>query len=157
MTVRAVAAALAAGVAAAALAGCGSSVSPAAAVRAWAAAGSFPESVQTLHDDASRVHDAIGAARAPLVVRTDCAELFQDANGENTDLLPTPDAQLTGHLSASYDEFVHASAQCVSNPGAKGTRALVDRELAQAIGELYAGLLREEAVTGHPVGVRGLT
>jgi hypothetical protein len=148
--------AVAACCAAAALTACGSSVSPATAVGGWAGAGSFKESVQTLLRDTSRVDRAIGTSRADAVVRTGCAELFQDANGENTDLLPTPDPQLTAHLSAAYDALVHASAQCVSRPGSKSVLALVDFELAGAIGDLYAGVLREEAVTGHRLGVPGL-
>ena len=138
-----------------ALAGCGSSVSPAAAVKSWAAAGSFDQSVQTLERDATRVHDAIGARRPAIVVRTDCAELFQDAEGENTDLLPTPDPQLTLHLSASYDRFVHASSACVTSPGARGVLAAVDRDLAASLGDLYAAVLREEAVTGRHLAVPG--
>ncbi|HEV3212348.1 MAG TPA: hypothetical protein VGZ03_03020 [Acidimicrobiales bacterium] len=154
MTPRA-AAAVVAVVAAGALAGCGSSVSPAAAVRSWAAEGSFGQGVQTLRRDATRVHDAIAARRAAVVLRTDCAELFQDANGENTDLLPTPDPQLTAHLSASYDGFVRAAAQCVSSPGEGAVLARVDRELALAIGDLYAGVLREEVVAARHLGVPG--
>jgi hypothetical protein len=138
------------------LAGCGSSVPPATAVRGWADAGSFGQGVQTLLRDASRVHDAIGADRAAIIVRTDCAELFQDANGENTDLLPTPDPMLTAHLSASYDGLVHASAACVSSPGSRGVLAAVDGDLTRSIGDLIAAVLREEAVTGRRLGVPGL-
>jgi len=146
---RTVAAALAV-VGAGVLAGCGSSVSPAAAVRTWAAAaGPFGESVQTLERDASRVHDAIRAGRSAPEIRTDCAELYQDANGENTDLLPTPDPQLTAHLSAAYDGFVRASAMCVSSPGTERVLVVVDRALARSIGDLYAAILREGVVTGH--------
>jgi hypothetical protein len=152
---RATAASLAV-MAACALAGCGSTVTPGAAVRSWAASGSFDQAVQTLRLDATRVHGAIGARRAAIVVRTDCAELFQDAEGENTDLLPTPDAQLTAHLSASYDHFVHAAAACVSNPGERGVLVVVDRELAQSLGGLYAAVLREETVTGHHLEIPGL-
>jgi hypothetical protein len=141
---------------AAALSGCGRTVSPATAVKGWASAGSFSQGVQTLRRDATRIHRAIAAGRPAIQVRTDCLELFQDANGENTDLLPSPDPQLTAHLSASYDGFVHASDQCSSSPGRAATLVVVDHGLARAIGDLYAAVLRYEAVVGAPLGVPGL-
>jgi hypothetical protein len=90
------------------------------------------------------------------VVRTNCLELFQEAQGENTDLLPSPDNQLTDHLSASYDGFVHASNQCATDASSATTLRMVDRELTVALGDLYAAVFREEAVTGQHLGVPGL-
>ena len=142
--------------AACALSGCGTTESPAAAVASWATAGTFEQGAQYLIVDAGRVHDAIGQRRPAIVVRTDCLELNQEANGENTDLLPTPDPQLTNLLSAGYDVFVHASVQCSSDAGNAATLAVVDRELARALGDLYAAVFREEAVAGHHLGVPGL-
>lgn len=153
---RAVAAATTAVALAAVLSGCGRTVSPATAMKGWASAGSFSQGVQTLRRDATRIHRAIAAASPAIVVRTACLELFQDANGENTDLLPTPDPQLTAHLSASYDGFVHASDQCSSSPGRAATLVVVDHGLARAIGDLYAAVFRYEAVVGAPLGVPGL-
>jgi hypothetical protein len=151
---RRVAAAVAVAVAAAcALSACGKTESPAKAVADWASSGSFEQGAQYLIVDANRVHGAITKGRPAIVVRTNCLELFQEAEGENTDLLPTPDPQLTDHLSTSYDEFVHASNQCAIDAGSAATLALVDRELAVALGDLYAAVFREEVVTGHHLGV----
>ena len=139
-----------------ALSGCGKTESPASAVTSWATAGTFEQGAQYLIVDANRVHDAIKSGRAAIVVRTNCLELFQEAEGENTDLLPTPDPKLTQLLSAGYDVFVHASDQCSSDAGSSATLAIVDRELSRALGDLYAAVFREEAVTGHHLGVPGL-
>ncbi len=139
-----------------ALSGCGTTQSPATAVASWASAGTFEQGAQYLVVDADRVHDAIEEGRPAMLVRTDCLELNQEANGENTDLLPTPDPQLTDLLSRGYDAFVHASVQCSSDPGSATTLVVVDRELARALGDLYAAVFREEAVTGRHLGVPGL-
>lgn len=139
-----------------ALSGCGKTESPAAAVASWASAGTFEQGAQYLIVDANRVHEAIEERRPAMLVNTDCLELNQEANGENTDLLPTPDPQLTNLLSTGYDAFVHASVQCSTDAGSAVTLGIVDRELARALGDLYAAVFREEAVTGHHLGVPGL-
>jgi hypothetical protein len=153
---RVVAAAAVAVAAACTLSACGKTETPAKAVSDWATSGSFEQGAQYLVVDADRVHDAITKARPAIVVRTNCLELFQEAEGENTDLLPSPDPQLTDHLSASYDAFVHASNQCATDAASATTLVLVDRELAVALGDLYAAVFREEAVTGRHLGVPGL-
>lgn len=139
-----------------ALCGCGATESPATAVTNWATAGTFEQGAHYLIVDATRVHDAIDTGRPAGVVRTDCLELFQEAEGENTDLLPTPDPQLTDLLSQGYDGFVHAADQCSTRAASARTRAVVDRELTRALGDLYAAVFREEVVTGHRLGVPGL-
>ena len=110
MTTRAalvVAAVLSAGV----LAACGSTVSPATAVRAWASSGSFGEGVRGVLGDATRIDRAVAQGRGPTLLRTDCLELLGNAQGMITDLLPTPDDQLTNQLPSSLDGLVHAAAQ----------------------------------------------
>jgi hypothetical protein len=153
---RSVAAAAVAVAAGCALTGCGSTESPATAVTNWAVAGTFEQGAKYLIVDANRVHDAIRSRRPVAVVRTNCLELYQEADGENTDLLPTPDAQLTSLLSKGYDAFVHAAAQCSSDAGSAATLAAVDLELRGALGDVYAAVFREEAVTGNHLGVPGL-
>lgn len=143
-------------VAAGLLAACGATVSPATAVRRWAASGSFAQGVKDLLRDASEVHAAIAAHDSAVAVRTDCLVLFQDANGENTDLLPTPDAQLTRLLSAAYGTYVHAAAECDEHVASPSARALVQRDLLGAFGALVQSVLREEAVAGRSLRVRGL-
>ena len=153
---RVVALAMASALAAGALAGCGTTQSPAKALDDWASAGAFEQAAQYLIVDARHVHADIDAGRTSAAVRTDCLYLINEADGENTDLLPTPDDQLTSLLSRSFDGFVHAGHQCYEDPGRTATLVLVDTELRGALGQLYAGVLREEAVTGRSLHVPGL-
>jgi hypothetical protein len=150
---RAVALAAAAAFAAVGLAGCGSTESPAKAVSAWASSGSFEQAAQYLIVDARHVHDDIDTGRAAVDVRTDCLYLINEADGENTDLLPTPDDQLTQLLSQSFDGFVHAGHQCYEQPGSTSTLVLVNTELRGALGHLYGAVFREEAVVGRTLHV----
>jgi hypothetical protein len=133
------------------LSGCGSAQTPAAAMRGWASASSFDQAYLTLVRDAG--HVAVAIERHTSAVRTDCDELFVDANGENTDLLPTPDDQLTRLLSGAFDRFVQAAARCSSDPGSRATLLRADTELQSALFRLLAGRLREEQVAGQPIGV----
>lgn len=149
-------AALASLVAAGVLAGCGHSVSPAVATQRWASAGDFSQAVADLLRDGSAVHRAITLHRSAAAVRTACLELFQDANGENTDLLPTPDSQLTHLLSQTYDTYVHASAECDERTSSAAALRLVQRELQQGFGQLVASVYREEAVARRPLHVGGI-
>ena len=153
---RVVALAAATALAAGVLAGCGATQSPAMAVDAWASAGAFEQAAQYLIVDARHVHTDIDAARTTATVRTDCLYLINEADGENTDLLPTPDDQLTSLLSKSFDGFVHAGHQCYGEPGRTATLVVVDAELRGALGQLYAAVFREEAVTGRALHVPGL-
>jgi hypothetical protein len=145
-----------AGLAAMALAGCGTAVSPAAAVRSWSSAGEFPQSVTTLLRDSADVHHEISFHRPPLNVKTACDELFNDANYENTDELTTPDHQLTNLLADAYDAFIQAADRCANDPGSPTVLAAVDRERHRAVGLLVAGVLREEDVAGRSLGIRGI-
>jgi len=138
------------------LAACGSTVSPARAVQSWASAGSYGEGVRGLLGDAGRIDRAVGEGRGQTLVRTDCLELLGNAQGMITDLLPTPDDQLTTELSSSLDGLVHAASLCVDAPGSPSTLARVDRQLARAIGGLVASVLREEAVAGKALAVPGI-
>lgn len=149
----AVVAAVAASVA---LCACGSQSSPGAAVRAWASAGSFDQSVRTLLADSTGLEREIAHHRPALNIKTACAELFDDANGSNTDELPAPDAKLTTLLAAAYDDLVQASARCVHAPSDAAVLTKVDRERHRAVGLLVAAVLREEAVAGRSLGIQGI-
>ncbi len=142
--------------AAGALAGCGSSVSAAVATQRWASAGDFPQAVRDLIRDGTNVHRAILRDTSAADVRTACLELFQDANGENTDLLPSPDPQLTGLLSATYDTYIHAAAECDEHPSSPSALRLVQRELLAGFGELVAAAYREQAVSRTALHVAGI-
>jgi hypothetical protein len=138
--------------------GGGRTQSSAAATTQWADANSdqFSQGVTTLLRDAKWVHQAIAGHDAPAAVRTYCDYLFLDAEGENTDLLPTPDHQLTSLLSASYDGFVQAAADCDEHSTSASVLARVDDERGRSVSELVEAVLREEAVTGTSLGITGI-
>jgi hypothetical protein len=138
------------------LAGCGSTVSAATSLKDWASANQFGQSVWDLVHDAKDIRVAITQHDAPITIRTDCLELFQDANGENTDLLPTPDPQLTQLLSSAYDEYVHASAVCDEHSTSRSGLDGVVGDLDAGFGKLVEGALREESVTGRSLNVKGI-
>jgi len=137
------------------LAACGT-VSVAVATQHWASANSFLQASWDLDHDARQVHTAIARHRSPSAIRTACLELFQDANGVNTDLLPTPDAQLTTLLSSTVDAYVHAAAVCDEESTSASALVAVDHQLVVAHGDLIATLLREFAVSNHPVRILGI-
>lgn len=142
--------------AAGALAGCGSSVSPRTAMQRWASAGDFSQGVGDLLRDGRAVDRAVLAHESVTSIRTACLELFQDANGENTDLLPTPDDQLTRLLSGTYDTYIHAAAECDEQPASASALRVVRTELERGFGDLVASVLREEAVAQKSLHVKGL-
>lgn len=143
-------------VASLALGGCGTVVSTQTAVREWSSAGSFGASVTTLRHDQADVHHEIAFHRPAINVKTDCLELFQDANGANTDELTTPDDQLTHLLSGAYDDYVQASDRCVAASGDAATLASVSRELVRADALLVAAVQVEEALAGRRLGIAGI-
>jgi hypothetical protein len=153
MSLRAMAAAACAGVL---LCAC-SSVSPRTATSNWTKSSSFAQGAADLLYDYSQVRGAVDHHATAKAVRTYCAYLFTDANNENTDILPTPDTQLTNLLSTAEDGFIHAAAQCMGNPGDQTVQRLVLAECRVAIGSLVAAVLRDEAVTGTPLGVKGIS
>jgi hypothetical protein len=138
--------------------GKGAKLSPAAATTQWAQANSneFAQGVTTLLRDAKWVRESINAKNASPTVRTFCAYLYDDAEGENTDLLPTPDNQLTQLLSHSYDGFVQASVVCNEHTASLAALHGVDTEVARSVSELVEAVLREEAVTGKSLGIKGV-
>jgi hypothetical protein len=89
-------------------------------------------------------------------VRTDCLYLYTDAQGENTDLLPTPDHQLTELLSSSYQGFVQASAVCDEHSASTASLTGVRAEVNSSVTKLIDAVLREEAVTGSSLGISGI-
>jgi hypothetical protein len=149
-------AALAAVVAAMALCACGTTQSPAQAVRSWSSTNEFPTAMDDLLNDSATVASAITAHKSSDAVYTDCAELFTDANGINTGLLPTPDTQLTNLLSTTVDEYIHLAAQCDDSPGSATVLTQVLAERARAFGDLVDTVLRYEDVAGRPAGVKGI-
>jgi hypothetical protein len=136
----------------------GATQSPALATTQWAQANSdqFAQGVTTLLRDAQSVHRSIVARDAAGIVRTNCLYMFTDSEGENTDLLPTPDGQLTDLLSASYQGFVQAAARCDEHTASQAVLRAVDLEVARSVSELIEGVLREEAVTGKSLGIKGV-
>ncbi|HUD68920.1 MAG TPA: hypothetical protein VMQ40_01650 [Acidimicrobiales bacterium] len=149
--------ALAAAACASVLLGACSSVSPSTATYDWTTSSSFAQGAADLLYDYSNVHDAIDHHASTASVRTYCAELFADANGENTDLLPTPDTQLTTLLSDAVDGFVHAAYQCTRNAGDASVQRTILGECRGAIGSLVAAVLRDQAVTGRALVVQGIS
>ncbi len=139
-----------------ALAACGSTVSPATAVMSWAGTNSFSQGVTDLLVDSARVDTAIRTHQSQMTVSTYCDELFADANGENTDLLPTPDSTLTGQLSTSIDDFVHLASQCESHADDAAVLRAVVRERTTALLHLIDAVQIEEGDTGHRLGVAGI-
>lgn len=153
-----------AGIVALALAGGGIAIaethavplSPAQATRQWASAnsGQFSDGVTALLRDARWVHGAIVHKEASTP--TYCLYLYQDAQGENTDLLPTPDRQLTGLLSSAYDGFVQAAVACYAHTSSHSALERVDAEVRRSVSELTEGVLREEAITGTSLHLKGI-
>lgn len=137
-----------------ALCACGTQ-SAASAVHQWASTSSLHTAVEDLLGDSSRVHAAIVTHQGAQLVRTTCTVLYEDALGTN-DELPTPDAQLTTLLSNAYDGYVRAAVTCYDDASSASVRARVVRELAAAQGELIEAVLREEAVTGIGLGIKGI-
>jgi|GEM_PF-695762 len=134
-----------------------SSESPATATANWTSSSSFAQGATDLLYDFSKVHQSIDQHASTATVRTYCAELFADANGENTDLLPTPDAQLTTLLSNAVDGFIHAAYRCTRSPADRADRQAVLDECRLAVGSLVTAVLRDEAVIGRPLGVKGIS
>jgi hypothetical protein len=133
-----------------------STVSAKSATTSWAKSSSFAQGAVDLRYDYARVRDAISRNDSTTTVRTYCAEMFSDANGENTDLLPTPDAQLTSLLSSAIDQLIHAAYQCMRDPGSTSVRHATVREARLGVGGVVTAVLREEAVTGRSAGVQGI-
>jgi hypothetical protein len=153
MTRRALAAVAIAG---ALLAAC-STESPKEATSKWTSSSQFAQAAGDVLYDYSQVRGAVDHHDSTKAVRTYCEELFADANGENTGILPTPDPQLTNLLSSAEDGFIHAAAQCMGNPGDGTVQRAVLTECRVAIGSLVAAVLRDEAVTGTTLKVRGIS
>ncbi len=151
----ATAASAAVALAAVALAGCGATQSPAAAVSSWANDNSVGAAVADLYNDSLGIVHAIGAHEAGLQIRTDCQEALQNALGANGDLLPTPDTRLTDLLSNAIDQFAHLDGQCSSASATNAVLASVVVERRAAVGALQEAVLREEAVTGSPLHIAG--
>lgn len=149
--------ALAAVACASVLLGACSTVTPATATSSWSSSSSFGQAAADLLYDFTQVHRAIDQHQSSTSVHTYCSELFADANGENTDLLPTPDAQLTTLLSTAVDDFIHAAYQCTRNAGDAALQRTVIAQCRVAEGWLVSAVLREESVTGRSLGVKGIT
>jgi hypothetical protein len=134
----------------------GATLTPAEATRQWAAANSnqFAAAVRALLRDANWVRRGIAGNDA--AVRTYCLYLYSDAEGANTDLLTTPDGQLTELLSGSLDGFVQASAVCDDHSASAAALHRVDDEVTRSVLELTEAVLREEAVTGSSLGIKGI-
>jgi len=149
--------ALACAIAGIALAGCGSTQTPAKAVALWASprGASLSEGVSTLLADSHSVHAAIIRRAGVKQLHTVCVELLNDAQGTN-DALPTPDAQLTRLLSEAYGHLVHAANACYTEAASRVALAAADRERSAAIGLLIEAVLREEAVTGSSLHIPGI-
>ena len=138
-----------------ALAGCGSTQTPASAVTSWARGASLSEGVSTLLADSHGVHVAIVRHQGVKQLHTVCVELLNDAQGTN-DALPTPDAQLTRLLSEAYGHLVHAANACYAGAASRVALAAADRERSAAIGLLIEAVLREEAVAGRTLHIPGI-
>jgi hypothetical protein len=136
----------------------GATLSPSTATRQWAAANSdqFAQGVTTLLRDARSVERSVSDRDAAGSVRTYCVYLYTDAEGENTDLLPTPDHQLTELLSASYQGFVQAAAVCDEHATSAAALGDVRAEVDRSVTELIDGVLREEAVSGASLRIKGI-
>jgi hypothetical protein len=152
MTRRALAAVAIAGVL---LAAC-STESPKEATSKWTSSAAFGQAAGDLLNDYAQVRIAVDHHDTAKAVRTECEYLFTDANNENTDILPTPDPQLTNLLSSAEDGFIHASGQCIGDPGDLTLQRQVLTECQVAIGSLVAAVTRDEAVTGTPLVVKGI-
>jgi hypothetical protein len=137
------------------LGACASAQSPGAALASWSSQNEFSAAVTTLLTDSNVVHVAIMRHESPKAVRTVCVELLDDAQGAN-DALDTPDAQLTSLLSRSYDHFAHAANACFDGSASPTALGAADRERHVAVGLLVQAVLREEAVVGRSLGVRGI-
>ena len=133
-----------------------STVSAKDATSSWAKSSSFAQGATDLLNDYARVRDAVSRHDATAAVRTYCAETFADANGEYTDLLPTPDEQLTTLLASAFGQFIHAAYQCLQNPSSATVRQATVREIRLGVGGIVTAVLREEAVVGKSAGVKGI-
>jgi hypothetical protein len=107
--------------------------------------------------DSSNVRLAIVHHRSTKTIYTYCSYLFTDGEGENTDQMPTPDAQLTTLWSSALDGFIHAGSICDAAAASPATQRQVLADDRSAFGALTAAVLREEAVTGTPLGVKGIS
>lgn len=136
--------------------GRGAPLTPAQATSQWASAnsGQFSDGVTTLLRDARWVNGAI--AHREAATPTYCLYLYQDAEGENTDLLPTPDHQLTGLLSSAYDGFVRAAVACYAHTASASVLEHVAAEVRSSVSELTEAVLREEAITGVSLHLKGI-
>lgn len=143
-------------IAGALLAAC-STESPKVATANWTSSSQFAQAAGDLLYDYSQIRGAVDHHDTTKAVRTYCAYLFTDANNENTDILPTPDPQLTNLLSSAEDGFIHAAAQCMGNPGDRTAQRLALTECRVAVGSLVAAVLRDEAVTGTTLKVKGIS
>lgn len=144
--------------AAVALAACGS-ITPAAKLSQWASANDFDGGIGDLVFGVHAVDADIVHHAPALSTRTDCADLFVQANGVNSDLIPTPDAELTTLLTqavASRTGIVHAAALCESDPSSARALSTTLSELRASLGPVYAAAYREEAVTGRKLAIPGV-
>jgi hypothetical protein len=139
------------------LAACGSTISPATAMRRWAATSdtAFGAAASTLLSDSQHVRAAIDNHQPAATIRTTCEILLGHAQAANN-FLPTPDPQLTSQLSGAYDRLVQAADRCYNGVGEPATLASAEAEQRVAIGLLIGAVLREEFVAGRSLGVTGI-
>jgi hypothetical protein len=139
------------------LAACGTTISPATAMRRWAANSdtAFAAAATTLLSDSQHVRAAIDNHQPASTIRTVCEILLGHAQAANN-FLPTPDPQLTGQLSNAYDRLVQAADHCYDGVGDPARLASAEAEQRTAIGLLVGAVLREEFVSGRSLGIAGI-
>jgi hypothetical protein len=109
-------------------------------VHSWATTTGLAGSLSTLRSDARRIAE-VEARHDSAGTKTDCDVLVNDTLGANQNL-PSPDATLTGILTAAYSAASAAGRNCLD--GAAGNRALLarsDSELRSAA----SGYVKAEA------------
>jgi len=109
-------------------------------VQSWAASTGLSASITTLRGDARRIA-VVEARHDPAGVRTDCDVLVNDALSANQNL-PSPDATLTGILSAAYAAASAAGRHCLA--GADGNQTLLRRSASELTGA-QSGFVKAEA------------
>jgi hypothetical protein len=140
-------------VAAVALASCGSPFpgrTLGQQVHAWATTTGLAASLSTLRGDARRIA-AVESRRDPAGVRTDCDVLVNDALTANQNL-PSPDATLTGILSAAYASAAAGGRHCLSGAGDTALRRSA-AELATAASGYVKAEARLDALDATGPGV----
>jgi hypothetical protein len=109
-------------------------------VHSWATTTGLAASLNTLRGDARRIAQ-VEAAHDGAGVRTDCDVLVNDALSANQNL-PSPDATLTGILSAAYASAAAGGRHCLT--GADGDPALLSRSAAE-LAAAASGYVKAEA------------